>query len=154
MRQQFDGWRGASNNDSVRIFPIFGQPYDSGLAIVLLALLYPGWNALGMILRMSRPIRDDDAKAIARAFDGKDIQRIEKLWFGGPWSFFEGRSISPHQVGRPYRVVLVGDDQGQPRIVADGTDARGDPVLRQHGPGGWTVISHVRPLPPPLVLTS
>jgi len=141
---------------SIPLFPLFGEPYDTALGTAAFVAAVGGWRPFRMLFRMARPVPEDDCRAIERAFQerGQRVTAISKRWVGGPWHYASSRMPIPYQGGRPYGVQLAtGQETGALRVIAvEGKDARGDPIVHERRPDGWTTISKARPISEPLVL--
>lgn len=133
--------------------PYFGEPYDTEIAVIFFALALGAWRPVRMTLRMTRPIPEQDRKAIERVLleRGQQPTNVAKLWLGGPWHYLSPFIPIPFQGGRPYSVEVGGGSgaAGTTKFVVEGADIRGDPVVKEHGPGGWKVVSRLRPASSP-----
>jgi hypothetical protein len=138
------------------LFPNIGGPYDGWIALAFAVFITVGWRPVRMIWRMIRPIPQGDAQAIKRALTERNqaFKDLAKLWVGGPWAYVGPRAPIPYQSGRPYS-VRVKDQNGRivdVRLVINGKDARGDPIVMERAAEGWKTISKLGPAVKALVL--
>lgn len=143
--------------DSMRsLFLNFGEPYGGWIALALVLFIAVGWRPFRMVWRMMRPIPQGDLRAIERALDGRNqaFKDLKKLWFGGPWGYIGPRVPIPYQSGRPYLVKFKDQNgkTGDVRLVINGTDLRGDPIVMERAAEGWKTISKLGPAVKALVL--
>jgi len=137
-------------------FPNIGGTYGGWIALAFAVFITVGWRPIRMIWRMIRPIPQGDVRAIERALTERNqaLKGLTKLWLGGPWAYVGPRAPIPYQSGRPY-LVRAKDQTGQivdVRLVINGKDARGNPIVMERAAEGWKTISKLGPAVKTLVL--